>query len=219
MDVNKFHIVEAKDAVVGRVYLSASMRYKIKIIKIDMSGDIVTSVTVQSESSPSSSIRISGGTELIEYDETLHKVIEKENLEGVGIIKKAEDIETKPIVKEFLDNKLTNITKNDKDITMPESKKIPRSKIIDSLLYANQLEGSKPDFNAIATAVIEQGSATEVDRKNIVYQASVRYSWYTKGGKVNPASKVVEGNVTIQETSQEETESQASEQDQTNPVE
>jgi len=62
----------AKNAEVGKTYLSAGMLFKITITKKNGTEIGCTSVTVDSETSPNYPINISGGTELIPYDDNLY---------------------------------------------------------------------------------------------------------------------------------------------------
>lgn len=76
MDSNS-KIILAQNAEEGKTYLSAVMKYKIKIIKRHLYNDSdgkteCSSVTVEAENCPNRQISISGGTELIEYSEATH---------------------------------------------------------------------------------------------------------------------------------------------------
>lgn len=68
--------IKAQDAEIDRLYLSAYMRYKVVVKKkhftVVNDQEICTRVTVEAESFPGRNIDISGGTELIVYDSSLH---------------------------------------------------------------------------------------------------------------------------------------------------
>jgi hypothetical protein len=160
--------VEAKDAAIGQTYLHASQFYRIKVLKKegeDEKGD-VSSVLVESESEPLRPITISGATQLLRYSEELHKPIRTRNHKTrTSNHKKESTMSKKPVAKGT----------------------VPRSSIIDrELLRCKGKEA--PNWDAIASTVIKAKPAPENKRASIISQAKVRYAWYSKGGKKNPAS-------------------------------
>jgi hypothetical protein len=159
--------IEAKDAVVGEVYLHASQFYRVKILKRegeDEKGE-VSSVLVESESEPLRPITISGATQLLRYSEELHKPVRSQNHKV----------------------RQTNHKKENAMSKKPVSKgTVPRSTIIDRelLKYKGKEE---PKWDAIASKVIQAKAAPESKRASIISQSKVRWGWYKKGKK-NPAS-------------------------------
>lgn len=156
----------ASDAIVGNTYLTAGMYYKVKIISINGNPEAgyIASVTVESETDPLRRIQISGDTKLIEFNEKLYKPI---------LIPVREKVDKKERI-------------NKEKANMPQQKN-PRSKIIDQMLFETS-SGVIPDWEAIATAVIEAGCAPEEKRKSIISQSKTRHKWYMVEGKINPMS-------------------------------
>jgi hypothetical protein len=74
VDSGGHKIILAKDAVIGEKYLTVGAHYCIKIIEKLGSPEegYVSSVTVESETSPYKPIAIAGGTELLSYNPDLH---------------------------------------------------------------------------------------------------------------------------------------------------
>jgi hypothetical protein len=171
MDENNVHqqvTVEAQDAIVGETYLHALQFYQVKILKRegeDEKGN-VSSILVESEMEPLRPITISGATQLIAYSEDLHKPVRPQNHKVKQANHKKESaMSKKPVAKGT----------------------IPRSTIIDKELLKFK-KGDEVNFDAIATRVIQAKAAPESKRSSIIAQAKVRHSWYSKGGKKNPAS-------------------------------
>ena len=72
-------IIEAKDAVVGKTYLTAGIYSKVKVLLItgnpddvDLAARYVSSVQIEDEKEPFRTLNVAAGTELIEYQDSLY---------------------------------------------------------------------------------------------------------------------------------------------------
>jgi hypothetical protein len=165
--------IEAKTAAVGETYLHATDMYRIKVLKRygEQDGGEVTSILVESEADPLKPIAIAGGTMLLPYSEALHK----------------------PVAARSLGRRTTNHKKENRIDNKSTGKKsapktgVPRSSIIDKELL--RYRGKEvPKWDTIAGKVISAKAAPESKRASVIAQAKVRYAWYSKGGKKNPAA-------------------------------
>lgn len=147
----------AKDAEIDVFYLTSSGN-RIVVKKKNMSGDIMTSVTVV-EDGWEGAVHVSAETELYSYDIEEHNTLSNQ-------------------IKNKRGKSMSNLEK---------TTSMPRSKTIDIELAKAASAGVNPDFDAIATAVIAAGSAAEEDRSKVKNQIKARSNWYATGKKVNPA--------------------------------
>lgn len=156
LDMSKTHPrILAKNAVVGKEYLTVGMLYKVKVVKINGTNLGCTSVTIESESNINNKhLNISGGTELIAYDKDLHipsltESPASEKISSVIESPASEKIETKKEDTSEADVK--------KETTPNKSKKVNMSSIINPLL----MEGKSAED--IADVVIEALSGVDQD--------------------------------------------------------
>lgn len=77
--------------------------------------------------------------------------------------------------------------------------KRPRSTVIDQELLKVR-KGAKPNWDEIATVVINDGRAPESERKHVISQARTRYKWYTVEGKANPSGSPIPNSAPPNET-------------------
>ena len=166
--------VFAKEAKVGKEYLTVGMMYKIKIVKVNGTNLGCTSVTVESESNlENKHLNIAGTTELIAYDKNLHIPAVVPEVTGVkheesGIVISSEEasLEKKaPVIPATPSEEKKAPTKEVNKMEAP--KKINMSGIINPLL----LEGKKAE--EIADAVIAAHTADGIeapDRANLIRQ-------------------------------------------------
>lgn len=199
-------IVYARDAVEGQTYLLYLSWVKVKIVDVNRThAGIVTSVTVKDERYPNTE-RIAGDSLLVEYDEIFY--LEKAKLRKTNNIQECNSVISNKVQHGKID-KHTKAVNNRVKIkgeskTMAQNK-TPRSKVIDEALL-NIEPGTVPDWNSIAQKVIEHGRATEAEVSKVIFQAKMRWKWYSKDGKVNPASIKSKSGEKIEETTEETTE-------------
>jgi hypothetical protein len=167
---NTAYTILAKDAVVGEVYLTTVMRYKIKVLRKEGN-----QIIVSSELHPGKEIKIFAHTELL--------------------LVTPDQVDPKPAVipedskeEEIIDSEdtLNTSIQTIGEPTMAQNKN-PRSVIIDTELLKYK-KGDEVPWNKISDKVISAGKGTEKDAKNIINQARVRFKWYTEQGKTNPQS-------------------------------
>jgi hypothetical protein len=177
------NIIYAKDAKEGQYYLlviSPSSVYKLLVEKINRTLDrqdkeSVSSVSVNDERYQNSHT-ISGDTYLLEYDETFYL----ESLKKRKTYKEEKE-------NNSIDTKKEIIIKTQGDKKQMAQNKNPRSKIIDKYL-ASLAAGNQPDWSAVVKEVVGAGCATAEEEKKIIFQAKMRWKWYSVDGKTNPAS-------------------------------
>ena len=173
-------VIYAKDGIIDKEYLlvlSESAIYKVIIRKINkIDDDNITSVGISDERYPGQTINISAQTSLLEFDETMYQTAKNLRKKGENT-NKLYNIGSKSNTKTKTKEKVSN---------MPQNKN-PRSKVIDQYL-ASLESNEEPDYPKIVDLVIEAGRATKEDAKKIIFQAKLRYKWYTKDGKINPFS-------------------------------
>lgn len=151
--------VYAKEAEVGKEYLTVGMMYKIKIVKINGSDMGCTSVTIESETNlENKHLNIAGGTELISYDKNLHipptpPVTEvKDDLKDRD--QKDASSRTESPSTKTEEKKETLVSAKTEEIIKP--KKVNMSNIINPLLF----EGKPAEdiANAVITEVTKDGA-------------------------------------------------------------
>jgi len=159
----------ARDAEVGKEYLTVGMLYKIKVVKVNGTNLGCTSVTVESETNDENKhLNISGTTELIAYDKNLHIPSAKvETASPETITASPETITESPettSVTEIKEEKKTTIKKAEE---MDKSKKINMSGIINPLL----MEGKSAEdiADAVITAHDDIGVGAP-ERVNLIRQ-------------------------------------------------
>ena len=180
MDDSK--IISAKDAEIGKTYLvilSPTSVYKIIIKSISESG-----VCIDDERYPGqANIVVSAETLLTEFDQDFYDR-SRQKKAAAAAIKKEEKQEEK---KEDIKDKPKKTIKESKKMSQNKN---PRSKVIDKLLAASPT-GVAPNWEELVDEVIKQGKATTEERQKVLFQAKIRYKWYSSGEKVNPASKEI----------------------------
>lgn len=206
---NSNTIIHARDAEEGKVYLSAVMKYKIKIIKkcfVNSSREDLTCtrVQVESETYPGILIDIAGGTELLPY-------VEEEHVTRIDSVKEIKKVVSSTESKSSKTNKTSQIINGSQinkykgEVTNMEPKvKNPRSKVIDQLLLTASATPDANYWESVADEVIKAGCDTEDKRKSIISQAKARHNWYFVKGIVNPLSKPVAEATTVTEQVVEE---------------
>ena len=172
-------IIQARDAEIGKDYLTVGMYYKVTLLKKYGDEDYVSSVQVQAEGAylPTA---IAGGTDLIAYQEQFHKP---------RVIDTPLDTKEKAMPKD---------AKSTKALSVPKEKKVKMSSIITPLL----LEG-KHTAESIADAVIAKIPEKKKDRDKLISWIGGSYITYltknpklcngkTPSVKPSPASEKVE---------------------------
>ena len=118
---------------------------------------------------------IAGDTIITEYVEEYHGKLKNKVEKGYQDIENVRD----NVVK---DSKIQKISK---ETSKMAQNKNPRSKVIDKLLAAIP-KGQVPNWAELVQEVIKAGCAKEGEEKKVIFQAKIRYKWYTVDGKSNP---------------------------------
>ncbi len=153
----------------GGEYLVVGVYNKVTIRKINKIGDLVTSVSVISETSPLRyDYTVSGNTEVIPYAKEWHFYTKK---------KSAVD-----------DKEVNNATS--KKVKPPKEHSVSRASIIDAKLALVSAKAT-PNYVEIIQAVIDGCNLPDSKsiRNSITSQIKIRYKWYVTGEKINPAIK------------------------------
>lgn len=157
-------VIKAQDALEGEIYLTTYMKYKVKVLRKHYAGDVCTRVSVEAETYPGRVLDISGGTELIPFNNELH-TLNNNN-------KRKDEMDTN----------------QNQSAAVAAVKKPSRAKVIDKELLTAGDSPTAEFYEALATKVLSACGETDTEdkRKAIITQAKVRWSWYYKQGKPNP---------------------------------
>ncbi|MFA5395455.1 MAG: hypothetical protein WC346_05475 [Methanogenium sp.] len=151
-------IIEAKDATIGKCYLTVGGYYKVTILKKYGDEEYVPSVQIQAEGEYKP-INVAGGTELIEYKDEFYKprVVPKSELD--------EETDTPNNSKEKHKMSKKNESSKPPKATKPEQ---PQPKMSD--IIVPMLAVAKHTAAEIADAVIEKFPEKKAERDKLISQ-------------------------------------------------